>query len=228
MSTAEAERFDERFEAFAALAAHQLGEAVALLGGATTVLLAQPELLGPAAADAIRGVRAGTERARRFVDDLLDLSMVARDEPRVAEVDMAAALQDARDELAEPLQSAGAQVRAGELAAIRMDGRHARRLLVHLLRVALASGAREIRVSSVAEPGAAIVEIADDGEPPAPGTDEHAFEPGIRVRGRGPLVGAGVSLAIARRIAEAHGGTAALTRPSFTATAVTVTLPAGA
>ena len=67
-------------DAYAAQAAHQLGEAVALLRGYLVVLEQRGER-DPELGDALRGLSAGTERAQRFVDDLLDLAAAGRTEP---------------------------------------------------------------------------------------------------------------------------------------------------
>ena len=67
-------------DAYAAQAAHQLGEAVALLRGYLVVLEQRGER-DPELGDALRGLSAGTERAQRFVDDLLDLAAAGRAEP---------------------------------------------------------------------------------------------------------------------------------------------------
>ena len=70
-------------DAYAAQAAHQLGEAVALLRGYLVVLEQRGER-DPELGDALRGLSAGTERAQRFVDDLLDLAAAGRTEPAAA------------------------------------------------------------------------------------------------------------------------------------------------
>jgi signal transduction histidine kinase len=68
--------------------------------------------------------------------------------------------------------------------------------------------------------------MLDDGTPAREGTDP--FAPLALPRGRGPLVGAGVSLQVCGQIAARHGGSASLiTRPDG-ATLVTLRLPAPA
>ena len=59
--------------AFAALAAHQLGEAIALMRGAAAVLELAHGGAGAGEQDAVRALNAGGERAQRYVDDLLDV-----------------------------------------------------------------------------------------------------------------------------------------------------------
>ena len=207
-------------DAFAAQAAHQLGEAVALLRGYLVVLEQRGER-DPELGDALRGLSAGTERAQRFVDDLLDLAASGRTEPVVELVALEEALGAAQRRLAEELSDTGTEVRAADLPVVRADRELIARLLVHLLRVALAAGARTVEVQGAQNGGAVRVELRDDGTP----ASGDPFAPFARARGRGPLVGAGVGLTVSRRLVERHGGTIALAQDDAGATLVTFTLP---
>jgi signal transduction histidine kinase len=210
-------------EDFAALAAHQLGEAVALVRGAAAVLQAQPGTLGPNGDDALRAMAAGTERAQRFVDDLLDYVRVAG-EPDAAEgADLDAALDVASAELAGALARERVDLQRDPLPRVGLDRQEAERLLAHLLRSAMSAGARRVRVGATVADGAVTVEVLDDGAPPDAGAAP--FAPFGRPRGRGPLVGAGVSLAVCRRIAERRGGTIELDVRDDATTLVTLQLP---
>jgi signal transduction histidine kinase len=209
-------------DAYAAQAAHQLGEAVALLRGYLVVLEQRGER-DPELGDALRGLSAGTERAQRFVDDLLDLAAAGRTEPAAELVSLEEALDTAQRRLARELQDASAEVRAGSLPMVRADRELVARLLVHLLRVALAAGARNVEVEGIDDEGFVRVEVRDDGTPAA----DDPFAPFARARGRGPLVGAGVGLTVSRRLVELHGGTIALGQDADGTTHVTFTLPAG-
>jgi signal transduction histidine kinase len=208
-------------DAYAAQAAHQLGEAVALLRGYLVVLEPRGER-DPELGEALRGLSAGTERAQRFVDDLLDLAAAGRTEPVVELVALDEALGAAQRRLAGELSDTAAEVRAGALPVVRADRELVARLLVHLLRVALAAGARNLEVKGTDEDGSVRVELRDDGTP----ASGDPFAPFARARGRGPLVGAGVGLTVCRRLVEAHGGTIALAQDEDGTTLVTFTLPA--
>jgi len=197
-------------EAYAALAAHQLGEAVALMRGASSVLEAQRGRLGPGGEDALRAIDAGSARAQRFVDDLLDLVRAGGepvDEPP-------AALDDALDavlaDLDEPLRRASLNVLRHPLPTAGLAPSEAQMLLRHLVRAALAAGAHRLQFEAHDRDGAVVLEVLDDGAVPREGDDP--FEPFQRPRGRGPYVGAGVGLVICRRLAERRGGRAELTR----------------
>jgi signal transduction histidine kinase len=210
-------------DAYAAQAAHQLGEAVALLRGYLAVLEQRGER-DPELGDALRGLSAGTERAQRFVDDLLDLAAAGRAEPAAELVALDEALGTARRRLTVELQDAAAEVRGGALPVVRADRELVARLFVHLLRVALAAGARNVEVEAVEDDGLVRVDVRDDGTP----ASSDPFAPFARARGRGPLVGAGVGLTVSRRLVELHGGTIALAQDADGSTLVTFTLPAEA
>jgi signal transduction histidine kinase len=204
-------------DAYAAQAAHQLGEAVALLRG-YLIVLEQRREIDPELEDAVRGLGAGTERAQRFVDDLLDLAASGRAEP----VNERVAL-DGR--LAREIGDAAAEVRVmAPLPVATADRELVTRLLTHLLRVALSAGARTVDVEGAVAGDAVRVEVRDDG---TPATGE-PFAPFAKARGRGPLVGAGVGLTVSRRIVERHGGTISLHQDDVGMTVVTFTLPPGA
>jgi signal transduction histidine kinase len=220
-SSATQRQAEADLDAYAAQAAHQLGEAVALLRG-YLVVLEQRGDRDPELADALRGLGAGTERAQRFVDDLLDLAAVGRAEPASERVALDDALVTARERLASELRDAAAEVRtAGPLPVARVDRELVARLLVHLLRVSLSAGARAIDIAGDVVDGMVRVELRDDGTPAA----GEPFAPFAKARGRGPLVGAGVGLSLSRRIVERHGGTIVLREDDDGATAVTFTLP---
>jgi signal transduction histidine kinase len=212
-------------EAFAALAAHQLGEAIALMRGAASVLEQQAGAeLGVGGSDALRALNAGGDRAQRYVDDLLDIvrSGGEPDEPAVADLDVA--FDAAAADLDVFLKRATVHIEREPLPRAAIAPRDAQRLFAHLLRSALSAGATRLGLTGRVEGHEAIVDLFDNGTPAREGT--HPFEPFARPRGRGPLVGAGVSLPLTRRLAERAGGRVGMEIRADGATIVTFELPA--
>jgi signal transduction histidine kinase len=209
-------------DAYAAQAAHQLGEAVALLRGYLSLLEPRAEA-DPELGAAVRGMGAGAERAQRFVDDLLDLAASGRGTLAVGPVPLGEALGAARLRLADDLREAGADLRSKPLPVVRGDRELIVRLLCHLLRAALAAGAKAIEVEGGHDDGLVRVEVRDDGAP----ASGDPFTPFARARGRGPLVGAGVGLTVSRRIVELHGGAIAIDESADGGAVSSFTLPAG-
>lgn len=218
-------------EAFAALAAHQLGEAIALMRGAAAVLEAQHGTLGSGGQDALRALNAGGDRAQRYVDDLLDVARAAPDPEGPAPLaQLDSAFDAAIAELESFLRRVPVHVQREPLPRAALEPREAQRLFAHLLRSALAAGATRLGVTGHEAAGGTVVEVFDNGTPtdvdPHPPT--RPFEPFARPRGRGVLVGAGVSLSVCRRIVERRGGRIAMQVRADGATIVTVELPTGA
>jgi signal transduction histidine kinase len=208
-------------DAYAAQAAHQLGEAVALMRGYLALL--EPRGAQDAELETVvRGMAAGAERAQRFVDDLLDLAASGREALTAGAVPLGETLGDARLRLAGDLRDAGAELRSKPLPVVRGDRELIVRLLCHLLRASLAAGATAIEVEGVHEDGFVRVELRDDGQP----ASGEPFAPFARARGRGPLVGAGIGLTVSRRIVELHGGAIALDADADGGAVATFTLPA--
>jgi signal transduction histidine kinase len=212
-------------EAFAALAAHQLGEAIALMRGAASVLEQQAGAdLGVGAQDALRALNAGGDRAQRFVDDLLDVVRATSAPEEAAAADLDAAFDVAVADLRVHLDRVPVHLQREPLPHAVLPPRDVQRMFVHLLRSALSSGATRLGITGRVAGGEAIVELFDNGTPAA--ADSEPFAPFARPRGRGALVGAGVSLPLARRLAERAGGRIAMELRDDGATIVTVALPA--
>jgi signal transduction histidine kinase len=212
-------------EAFAALAAHQLGEAIALMRGAASVLESQGGPHGPGGQDALRALNAGGDRAQRYVDDLLDVVRAGYEptfEPVVADLDQA--FDAATAELDAFLHRVPVHVQHEPLPHAAIEPGDAQRLFVHVLRSALSAGATRLGVTGRVDGAEAVVEVFDNGTPARPGTQP--FETFARPRGRGPLVGAGVSLPVCRRLVERAGGRVGMDVRSDGATVITVELPA--
>jgi signal transduction histidine kinase len=210
-------------EAFAALAAHQLGEAIALMRGAASVLEQQAGAnLGVGGQDALRALNAGGDRAQRYVDDLLDVVRAGGEPEEPAVADLDAAFDAALRELDVFIKRGPVHVQREPLPRAAIAPRDAQRVFAHLLRSALAAGATRLGLTGRVEGHEASVFLFDNGTPAREGT--HPFEPFARPRGRGPLVGAGVSLPLARRFVERRGGRIAMEVRADGATIVTFEL----
>jgi light-regulated signal transduction histidine kinase (bacteriophytochrome) len=213
----------EGLEAFAALAAHQLGEAIALMRGAAAVL-EDDEQIGPGGQDALRAMNAGGTRAQRYVDDLLDIVRTGSEpDDDGARARLDSALDDVLAELAPFLRRAAVHVQREPLPHAALARADARRLFLHAVRSALAAGATRLGATGRAEEDCVVVEMYDNGTPhPDPAS---AFAPFSPPRGRGPLVGAGVSLQVMRRLAARADGSIAMEVRPDGATVITMNLP---
>jgi signal transduction histidine kinase len=197
-------------DAFAARAAHVLGTGLSITGGYATLL--RERFADPLGADgdaALDGLEGGLDRMRLFVDDLLELTGLDAAPLRRAPVAAAAAARAAAGALAGPLTDADIAVELGDLPELVADPALIERLFHHLLRGALAAigdGPGRVEISGVRRPAGVRIEVEDSGPALDPAAAAELFQPFATPRGTGPATGAGLSMPIARRIAERHGG----------------------
>jgi signal transduction histidine kinase len=157
-----------------------------------------------------------------------DLMMFARPRPpRLSQVNVRHLLDEAvamlrRDPIGSSLD---VQIDGGD-GNITADPDLIRATVLNLLLNAAQAmnGRGRIRVTGERRDGAWAIEVRDNG-PGIPIELRHeVLEPFFTTKARG----GGLGLPIAKRVAELHGGTLALTCPESGGTAVTVTLPAAA
>jgi two-component system, chemotaxis family, sensor kinase Cph1 len=204
---------DERLlDAFASRAAHSLGAGVSIAGGYATLLRERfAEPLGADGLSALGALEGGLDRVRLFVDDLLELSALDVTPLKRGPLRSTGAARAAAAGLAVALDEADVEIEIGALPDVVADSALLERLFHHLIRgslSAIGSGPGRIAISGVRRSAGARIEVSDDGPPLDRTVAGELFEPFAAPRGAGPAAGAGVSMAIARRIAERHGGSA--------------------
>jgi two-component system sensor histidine kinase HydH len=205
--TVRAERLQEQQERqrrlaalgeMAAVLSHEIRNPLATIKGQAQLLA---ERLDPETREGDKATRLVKEslRLERLTDDLL--SMVRAQTVERISADPAALLREAAASLEEPNVS----LELGEAPeSWPLDPDRVHRVLVNLLRNAVqASPADRPPVACVRQEGADLVyEVRDFGEGIGGGEEEQIFEPFHTTR----VTGTGLGLAVARRIAELHGG----------------------
>ncbi|MET8469429.1 HAMP domain-containing sensor histidine kinase [Streptomyces sp. NPDC006422] len=192
----------ERQRRFVADASHELRSPIASLRTQLEVGAAHPELLD------VDGAVEDTVRLQELAADLLLLARLdAGEKPGGAEVDLAALV---REELSQ---------RTGDRVPVTVDVRDVprvsgsrgqlARVLGNLVDNAQRHARAGVRVGVRAEGGRVLLGVADDGQGVPDAERERIFERFVRLddartRDGG---GAGLGLAIARDVAERHGGT---------------------
>ncbi len=185
----------------AAEAAHELRNALAVISGSASLLKAA-SLAAPEAAHV-----AKIDRNARLAQSVLDalLSLARGDAVRGAPVALSAVMAAAREEVA------GDLAYEDDVAEVSVRGSDV--LLARMFRVlydnATQAGAKRITTRARESNGTVTIDITDDG----PGIPDE-----IRATLFDPLVttkpsGTGLGLALARRIARAHGGDVVLGAP---------------
>ncbi|KWT59497.1 histidine kinase [Streptomyces albus subsp. albus] len=195
----------ERQRRFVADASHELRSPIASLRTQLEVGIAHPELL-----DAPGAVEDAVRLQNLAADLLLLARLDAGERPADARIDLAALV---REEVSQRVGDRIA-VEVGELAGVEVAGSRGQlgRVLGNLLDNAQRHARESVRASVAREGEWAVLRVEDDGPGVPPEERERIFERFVRLddaRSRDDG-GAGLGLAIARDVAERHGGTLAV------------------
>jgi signal transduction histidine kinase len=201
-----------------AILVHEVRSPVAALS-AIAGAYGAADLERPARQELVALVVAACRAIERLVSDVAIASV------RLEEVDLGRLIFD----VAAAAAVGGARVRA-EMATglprLRADPLRLRQALDNLVSNALvhAPGGDAVVVRAVAEGGGVVLSVTDAGPGVTAADQETIFDPGTRLDARRP--GAGLGLAVARAIAEAHGGTLTVTSTPGQGATFTIALPA--
>ena len=204
------ERAIERERSFVADASHELRTPLALLRAELELALRKPrtelEL-----EEAVRSARAETERLVRLAEDLLVLAraddgrLPLRREP----VQAGEVLEAVREAFRSRAEAVGREIDAQpDATVLDADRLRLEQALGNLVDNALRHGAGAIRLDAVERDGLIELHVRDEGPGLRPDFLPHAFERFSRADPARTSGGAGLGLALASAIAEAHGGSA--------------------
>jgi len=228
---------DDELERFALVAAHDLQEPlrkIQAFGGRLQTKHAG-ELDGQGR-EYLRRIIAAAARMRDMVGDALALARIATEERPFVPVDLRAAAEEVVMDLEVLIHQTRGRVELGPLPTIQADPIQMRRLLQNLIINALKFhrpgaapqvrvSARAIRDSDDSDPVAIELAVADDGVGFDEANRERIFQPFQRLLGRSEYGGAGLGLAICRRIVDRHSGEVTATSEPGKGSVFRVTLP---
>ncbi|MCA1584446.1 MAG: CHASE3 domain-containing protein [Acidobacteria bacterium] len=217
-SAEQLERSNRDLQDFAMIASHDLQEPLRkiLMFGERLRDEAGPSL-SVEALDYLRRMQTAAERGQTLIQGLLAYSRVATKAQPPEPVDLDRVAREVVDDLEARLAQAGGEVRIGDLPTIEADPLQMRQLLQNLIANALKfhRPGEPPRIEVHARPATAAagapdgweISVADNGI----GFDEkyldRIFKLFQRLHERNTYDGAGMGLAICRRIVERHGGT---------------------
>jgi signal transduction histidine kinase len=196
-------RMEADLSSYADVVAHDLNAPIASIALLLGLLERRPG--EPPPAGVLAQLRANTERARDLIDGVLDYARAGElTTERLSLGDLVAEVADA---MRPQLDSAGAQVDIGRLPEIDGDPRQLGRVVQNLLANALKYRSdTPLRVSAGAlrDEHEWVITLRDNGIGVPPEQAGRIF--GMFSRGTAAVDGAGLGLAVCRRIIEAHGG----------------------
>jgi signal transduction histidine kinase len=219
------ERSDERQRRFVSDAAHELRTPLAGITATLEVARSHPETADQSLL--IDGLLAAHRRLGRLVNDLLVLAGSDAHVPlRRTPIDLAGVVTDStRRRIPEGLRVVLGPV---DHATVLGDESQLGRVMTNLLDNALHHARTRVEVSLTAEPGRAVVVVADDGPGVPPPDRDRIWDRFVRLdndRAR-PSGGAGLGLSLVRELIASHGGVAAVAdRRSSPGAAFTIHLP---
>ena len=214
-----------------------LGEAMAKVNHDLRNMLSSAQLaserlaavLDPRVSQAMPRLERALDRAITLTTNVLNYGRSQEPAPQPAPAPLLPALREAAEDAGFSDHGVELQTNISPNAQVLADPEQLHRILVNLLRNAReameAAGNGEdgrVRVSLDERPGRSVIHIADNG----PGLPEkataHLFQP---FAGSGRTGGAGLGLAIARELAQAHGGDLSLVENGPEGATFELTLP---
>lgn len=202
---------------------------ISLLGYAELLNEEHAETLGEEGRTFLERMVANATYMQQLLNDLLELSRVGRVDTEAEPIELGPVAEAVREELSRSHPEATIEI-AEDLPTVEMNEVRARQLLTNLVENAVRHGGREdvtVRIASEpADPGEAVVIVADDGEGIPDEGHERIFGifERLRTSDREDGGGTGIGLAVCRRVVESFGG-AIRARPSDGGATIEVTLP---
>jgi signal transduction histidine kinase len=196
-------RMEADLRRYADVVAHDLSEPIA--GISLLVKMLERHAEEPPSLDVLRQLRASTERARDLVDGVLVYAQAgALHKEQVA---LGLLMAEVAEDLRPGVEEARATLQIGELPEVMGDPRQLRRVLQNLVGNAVKFRGDEplrIEVSALRDSREWVVTVRDNGIGVHPDQASRIF--GMFSRADTRIEGAGIGLAVCRRIVEAHGG----------------------
>jgi signal transduction histidine kinase len=196
-------RMETELRSFADVVAHDLNEPIAGIALLVGLLERRPE--EPPSADVLRQLRMSTDRARDLIDGVLVYARAG--ELSTERVGLGELVAHVAEDLRASLEGAGATLEVGELPEVEADPRQLRRVLQNLLGNAVkyrSEAPLRVELTALRDSQEWVVTMQDNGLGVDPDKASRIFD--MFARANDETDGAGIGLAVCRRIVEAHGG----------------------
>lgn len=204
-------RSNAELEQFSYVASHDLQEPLRIVSSYLQLLDRRySSALDDKAREYISYAVDGAKRMQRMILDLLEYSRVERMGEPFGTVALNEALQEALDNLHIAIEESGARITSGILPTVQADRSQVVRVFQNLIGNAIKyadpSRTPDIRISARPEAAFWIIAVADNGIGIEERFFERVFQVFQRLHGSGQARGAGIGLAITKRIITRHGG----------------------
>ena len=209
--SAELEATNKELDAFAHSVAHHLRAPLRSIDGFSRNILDDClDRLGARAKDYLRRIRAAAERMATIMDDLLDLSGIARKDMKRQGVDLSALVNAVAAELREA--DPGRQVEVVVQPGVKADGDPGllrialERMLDNAWKFSATRSRARIEFGASDVEGERVYFVRDDGVGFDTSSADRLFQPFQRLEGSAGFPGTGIGLVAVRRIVARHGG----------------------
>jgi signal transduction histidine kinase len=217
------EKRNRELDAFAGRVAHDLRNPLSTIHLGVAQLSDQPQIQ-----DRIAIVRRGISRMNTLIEDLLALSRITAEQPKVC--DPADAAAEVLDDLSPRVDEEGGTIQVNVATAnVRCAGGLLRQALWNLADNAVKYRRPDepayVEITGRTNRGEYELRVSDKGVGMSPEETEKAFDPFYRAQQAHKLPGTGLGLSIVKRVVEASGGTISVDSKRGHGTTFTIHLP---
>ena len=215
-------RKNEELQDFAYMASHDLQEPLRKVNTFAAILEEEyARVLDEQGRDFIGRMVEATQRMQTLLSSLVQYSRIGWESEKLVPVDLNVVVQDAISALSVEIEETEGKIQADALPTITGDLIQLTQLFQNLIHNALKFSRKEyppeVKITGAVEPmtlsagneaptKGVRIEVTDNGIGFKENFAETVFKPFKRLHGRSDYPGAGMGLAICRRIVERHGG----------------------
>ncbi len=210
--TAQLEAANQELEAFSYSVSHDLRAPLRSLDGFSRTLSEDyNDRLDAQGQMYIQRIRGASQRMGQLIDDLLDLSLVIRDEMHIETVDLSAMIRTIAAELQQTAPERSVAFEIADTVLVKGDARLLRIVMGNILHNAWKfTGRREdawISFNVMLKEDQQIYVVQDNGAGFDMAYAHKLFGPFQRLHSESEFAGTGIGLATVQRIIHRHGGT---------------------